>query len=319
MHLLNEAMMVAVEFRKQVKTYRDEWYFPNMEIGPENWFFDVWQPENVKNIETRAHTGQCNVLGEGKAKAWVLDADEEWHGFTGVDENYMTLDPVKVTLLCPGVRVDGSMDPFGIPAALVSAFLIRNGVVDEKTGFYNLLFLFSIGVNKSKTSMLLSKLVEFRKRFDANCTVAEMLPDLVEAYPERYANVSMQDLAAEMHAFLSEGEASELQMRAYDNLPEQVLSPTEAYKHIVKANTKEVFLDDIAGEVILTMLAPYPPGIPVVMPGERLGEETQSIIDFLKLLEAFDNRFPGFENDVHGAEARIVDGKRRYAINCIKE
>jgi arginine/lysine/ornithine decarboxylase len=166
--------------------------------------------------------------------------------------------------------------------------------------------------------MLLSKLVQFQQLFSRNCPVEEVLPDLARQFPEKYGKMSLQDLAAEMHTFLKEHKASSLQMRAYDALPEQVITPTEAYGHIIKTNLEEVFLDRIAGRVILTMLAPYPPGIPVVMPGERIASEADPIIEFLQLLEAFDNEFPGFENEVHGAEVRQVDGKRRYAVNCLK-
>jgi len=317
-HLVNEAMIQAVEFRKDIKAIRNEVRRDAMPDSEQNWFFDVWQPDSVEKLETRTRKGYSVVMDETYAEEWSLDPEKDWHGFRGIDEDHMTLDPIKVTILCPGVAVDGAMGDFGIPAPLASAFLMRNGVVDEKTGFYNLLFLFSIGVNKSKASMLMGRLIRFREIFSENRPVAEVLPDLEAAHPERYRGVRIQALAAEMHRFLKEHEASELQMRAYDELPEQVMTPTEAYRHIVRQNTREVLLDRVEGEVLLTMLAPYPPGIPVVMPGERLGPDTRRIVEFLQLLEAFDNAFPGFENEVHGAEVRIVDGKRRYAVNCLK-
>jgi arginine decarboxylase len=317
-HLMNEAMIQAIEFRKEVRKIRREYVNESTEPSRDNWFFDVWQPKTIENLETRTVKGTHVRIDETYASEWGLDPEKAWHGFGKGEENYMTLDPIKVTLLTPGIEASGRMNDFGVPAPLVSAFLIRNGVVDEKTGFYNFLFLFSIGVNKSKTSMLLSKLIQFRQLFSGRCPLEEVLPDLVRQFPEKYRRMSLQDLAAEMHTFLKEHKASELQMRAYDVLPEQVITPTQAYRHIVKTDIEEVFLDQIAGRVILTMLAPYPPGIPVVMPGERLARETDPIIEFLQMLEAFDNEFPGFENEVHGAEVRQVGGKRRYAVNCLK-
>ncbi len=44
----------------------------------------------------------------------------------------MFLDPVKVTILTPGMDEQGNMDGEGIPAALVAKFLDERGVVVEK-------------------------------------------------------------------------------------------------------------------------------------------------------------------------------------------
>jgi lysine decarboxylase len=213
----------------------------------ENWFFDVWQPPTIENIETKTNKGINIRIDETYANEWELAPEKSWHGFKDIDENHMTLDPIKVTVLTPGVTIDGEMTDFGIPAPIVSAFLVQNGVVDEKTGLYNLLFLFSIGVNKSKTSMLLGKLIQFKERFSDNCLVADILPDLVCQSPERYDSVRIQDLAAEMHSFLKAHHASDLQAEAYNALPEQVMTPAAAYHHIVKAHTEEVFLNNIQG------------------------------------------------------------------------
>ncbi len=62
-----------------------------------------------------------------------------------MDEDHVMLDPIKVTILTPGIGTDGKMTPFGIPASIVSRFLISEGVVVEKTGFYSFLILFSLG------------------------------------------------------------------------------------------------------------------------------------------------------------------------------
>lgn len=35
---------------------------------------------------------------------------ENWHGFKDADDNHMFLDPVKVTILTPGMDEQGNMD-----------------------------------------------------------------------------------------------------------------------------------------------------------------------------------------------------------------
>ncbi len=100
------------------------------------------------------------------------------HGFTDADDDHMFLDPVKVTILTPGMDEQGNMSEEGIPAALVAKFLDERGVVVEKTGPYNLLFLFSIGIDKTRAMGLLRGLTEFKRAYDLNLRVKNMLPDL---------------------------------------------------------------------------------------------------------------------------------------------
>lgn len=52
-------------------------------------------------------------------------------------------------------------------------------------------------------------------------------------------------------------------------LPEMAMSPREAFS----AETETVFLDQAAGKIAGEMIAPYPPGIPAICPGERITEE----------------------------------------------
>ncbi|XMR46990.1 hypothetical protein ACLK2B_21885 [Escherichia coli] len=43
-----------------------------------------------------------------------------WHGFNGIDDDHMYLDPIKVTLLTPGMNRQGELLERGLPASLVS-------------------------------------------------------------------------------------------------------------------------------------------------------------------------------------------------------
>jgi len=68
------------------------------------------------------------------------------------------------------------------------------------------------------------------------------------------------------------------------------------------------------------MLVPYPPGIPLIMPGERLTAATKSIQDYLLYARGFDTKFPGFETDIHGLRFEPKDGGgRRYLVDCVAE
>lgn len=92
------------------------------------------------------------------------------------------------------------------------------------------------------------------------------------------------------------------------------MSPVEAYEHLVKDMVETLTLDEMAGRTLATGVVPYPPGIPLLMPGENAGPADGPLLGYLKALEAFDREFSGFTHDIHGVEAE--DGK--YRIICIK-
>ena len=52
-----------------------------------------------------------------------------------------------------------------------------------------------------------------------------------------------------------------------------------------------------------------------MMPGENAGEADGPLLGYLKSLQAFDRRFPGFTHDTHGVEVNNGD----YEILCIKK
>ena len=72
----------------------------------------------------------------------------------------------------------------------------------EKTGPYNLLFLFSIGIDKTKALSLLRALTDFKRAFDLNLRVKNMLPSLYREDPEFYENMRIQELAQNIHKLI---------------------------------------------------------------------------------------------------------------------
>ena len=93
------------------------------------------------------------------------------------------------------------------------------------------------------------------------------------------------------------------------------MSPVQAYENLVHNNVEKVKVDDMAGRTVATGVVPYPPGIPLLMPGENAGPADGPLLGYLKSLQAFDRRFPGFTHDTHGVE--VTDGV--YEILCLKK
>ncbi len=308
--LVDDSIDEAVIFRKKmVMTAKDT---AKIEKDPaKKWWFGIWQPDKVI-----AKSDDSSL--ENRQEHWVLGPKESWHGFANMEPNYIMLDPIKVTVITPGITGDGTMSEFGIPAGLVSRFLWSRGVVVEKTGFYSFLILFSIGITKGKSGTLLAELADFKALHDRNAPLEEVFPDLVEMHPERYAGLGLADFAHEMHEHLVRENITQVSQNVYATLPDQKMIPAKAYEQIVHSNTELVPLSELMGRIPAVMLVPYPPGIPIIMPGEQFNEKAKGIVDYLRVYEDFDNAFPGFETETHGIELKNEGGRVRYYTSCIK-
>jgi arginine/lysine/ornithine decarboxylase len=94
------------------------------------------------------------------------------------------------------------------------------------------------------------------------------------------------------------------------------MKPSEAFAHIAHRKTERVDIDALEGRITTSLLTPYPPGIPLLIPGERFNKR---IVDYLQFTRAFNAAFPGFDTDVHGlVEEDDAGGVRRFYVDCIR-
>jgi arginine/lysine/ornithine decarboxylase len=95
------------------------------------------------------------------------------------------------------------------------------------------------------------------------------------------------------------------------------MKPSDAYARIAHKETERVAIDDLEGRVTTSLLTPYPPGIPLLIPGERFNRK---IVDYLLFAREFNERFPGFDTDVHGlvGEEGDTPSMRRYSVDCVR-
>ncbi|MBK1992634.1 hypothetical protein JG676_08555, partial [Campylobacter sp. 2018MI35] len=134
------------------------------------------------------------------------------------------------------------MESFGIPASLVAKYLDEHGIIVEKTGPYNLLFLFSIGIDKTKALSLLRGLTDFKRSFDLNLRVKNMLPSLYKEAPEFYENMRIQELAQNIHNLVKQHNLPDLMYRAFEVLPAMVMNPFKAFQKELHGEVEEVYL-----------------------------------------------------------------------------
>jgi arginine decarboxylase len=295
--LVQEMIDEALSFRRAMTAVKEQ-------VGA-SWWFDVWQPDAIAKRPTADKSD------------WVLKPGDRWHGFSELAEDHVLLDPIKVTILSPGLAADGRMEEFGIPATVVTKFLSSRRIEIEKTGLYSFLVLFSMGVTKGKWSTLVTELINFKDLHDANAPLKRALPALVEAHPAAYADMGLKDLCRLVHQVYRQDNLPEAQRSMYTVLPEMAMRPCDAYDRLVRGRVESVEIDALMGRTLAVMVVPYPPGIPLIMPGERITPATRSIHDYLLYAREFDSRFPGFETDIHGLRFEPAESGRRYLIDCV--
>ncbi|MCY1410239.1 Biodegradative arginine decarboxylase [compost metagenome] len=311
-YLTDECIGEAIAFRQAMARLSHEMQQRNAK----DWWFGVWQPDEVNGVPFAELDPQ--VLRHGDA--WVLRPKASWHGFGDLGGDYCMLDPIKVTVLTPGQTLEGAMENSGIPAPLVSSFLSSRGIVVEKTEPYSILLLFSLGVTKGKWGSLVAGLMEFKKHYDNNAPLEQVLPDLVDSHGDRYSAMGLKDLAAEMHEDMLATQMLHNMDAAYTLLPDPVASPRTTYAKLVKGEIEQIAVRDMLDRTVAVQIVPYPPGIPLMMPGEKAGADKKAIVDYLMAMEAFDGRFPGFEHDNHGVEIeRDSQGRPTYKVYVVKQ
>ena len=131
--------------------------------------------------------------------------------------------------------------------------------------------------------------------------------------------MGLRDLCDHVHDAYRADNLAHAQQEMYTVLPEMALRPAEAYDRLVRGRVESVEVDDLIGRTLAVMIVPYPPGIPLIMPGERITEATRSIRDYLVTARGFDRRFPGFETDIHGLRFEGSGPGRRYMVDCLIE
>ena len=309
--LTDDSIREAVSFRKTVSRLNAEYKCDD------DWFFNIWQPDYIYNKDTHEKIPFCAASEEQLATdpdCWILHPGEQWHGFGNIEDGFCMLDPIKVSVTTPGVLPEGGLDSWGIPAAVLTAYLDNKGIVVEKTTDFTILFLFSLGVTKGKWGTLLNALFGFKQDYDDNTPLERVLPALIKGNPGRYEGMGLKDLCDSMFKAMSDLGTTKAMGEAFSLLPHPDMTPVQAYENLVLDNVESLTLDEMAGRTVATGVVPYPPGIPLLMPGENAGPADGPLLGYLKALEAFDEQFPGFTHDTHGVE--VENGK--YRIMCLK-
>jgi ornithine decarboxylase len=326
--LWDDTIRLGIELRKKMRAIRRE--FEDDPDPLRRWFPDPFVPVEVmwsaepgvpaqrvpwEDVPTDALASDPSL--------WELSPEQAWHGFRHVVAGYAMTDPNKLSLLMPGFdRATGEYAEHGVPAPLLAEYLRENRIVAEKNDLHSILFLLTPGVESSKAGTLLSWIVTFKRLYDENQPLQDVIPDFVRRRPERYRDLGVRDLADEMHAFYRNARVSALQRAQFrpEHLPSPAMTPAEASRMLTRNRVDYLPIDEVADRVAATLMLVYPPGIATIVPGERLDARATPMIDYLRMFEEAENLFPGFGTEIQGVYRETEPGGRvRFYTYVVQE
>ncbi len=296
--LVEESIAEALDFRRAMRKVDEEY--------GKDWWFKVWGPDALVDD------------GVGRSNDWIIKGTgktSKWHGFGKLADGFNMLDPIKATIVTPGLDLNGKFDNAGIPASIVTKFLAEHGVIVEKTGLYSFFIMFTIGITKGRWNSLLTALQQFKDDYDRNQPMWRILPEFCQKY-KKYERMGLRDLCHHIHTLYAKYDIARLTTDMYLSDLTPAMKPSDAYAQIARRNTERVPVDALEGRITTSLLTPYPPGIPLLVPGEVFNKK---IVDYLKFAREFNLQCPGFETDIHGMVEEVgEDGVKRYFADCVK-
>ncbi len=292
--LVEESILEALDFRRAMRKVDDEY--------GDSWWFKVWGPDDLSEE------------GIGTREDWMLEASDRWHGFGRLAKGFNMLDPIKATIITPGLDVDGDFADTGIPASIVTKYLAEHGVIVEKTGLYSFFVMFTIGITKGRWNTLVTALQQFKDDYDRNKPLWRVLPEFACKHPI-YEKIGLRDLCDQIHGVYKANDIARLTTEMYLSDMVPAMKPADAYARMAHREIERVGIDDLEGRITSILLTPYPPGIPLLIPGERFN---RTIVQYLRFAREFNRKFPGFETDIHGLVEEEIDGEIHYFVDCVR-
>lgn len=293
--LVEESIVEALDFRRAMRKVDEE-------FGAD-WWFKVWGPDVLSED------------GVGTADDWMIHAQDDWHGFGPLADGFNMLDPIKATIVNPGLDVRGQFAETGIPASIVTKYLSEHGVIVEKTGLYSFFIMFTIGITKGRWNTLVTALQQFKDDYDKNQPLWRVVPEFCQKYPQ-YERVGLRDLCQRIHDMYRAKDVARLTTEMYLSDMQPAMVPAEAYAKVAHREIERVAIDDLEGRITSALLTPYPPGIPLLIPGEKFNA---TIVEYLRFAREFNAQFPGFETDIHGLVEEVdAAGNPGYYVDCVR-
>ncbi len=242
---------------------------------------NIWQPDKIKHVTSKKLINP---------RYWKLHRSDDWHGFKIEDEDLL-LDPTKVTFLTK------------IPSQLITKFLeYKYNINIEKNNLYSFLILFSLGTRYKDINYLINSLINFAKKYE-NSKFFDVFNILKYKYDPNFHRLTFKQMSDRMNDYILDNNLLELSRLVYENKYNKKLDPYKVYEDMVNNNIDKVDISESVGRVSAVSITPYPPGIPIIFPGEIINKK---IVEYLESYIKFNNVFKGFEFEIHGLHGNKI-------------
>lgn len=199
--------------------------------------------------------GRPMPLRDGLASMWQAWVNDEF-----------VIDPSRVTIEISRTGVDG--DTFKH-----DYLMDRYGVQVNKTSRNTVLFMTNIGTSRSAIAYLIEVLVKLAERFEE--TIAQRDPEL--PLPGAVAMPPLPDFSAFDDGFATAPDLPDGDMRAAFFRGQRRASVEHVFPGELRAR-----VDRGEAPVSAGFVTPYPPGFPVLVPGQVI---TREVLDFMAVLD----------------------------------
>ncbi|WP_050527855.1 aminotransferase class I/II-fold pyridoxal phosphate-dependent enzyme [Pseudorhodobacter aquimaris] len=214
------------------------------------------------------------------------DAEQGWTDIWDCwEQDEFVLDATRITLAVGGTGWDG--DTFK-----TKILMDKYGIQINKTSRNTVLFMTNIGTTRSSVAYLIEVLVEIAKELDELLDDASKMERM--SFERRVKNLTqdyppLPDFSRFHEAFLSPGSTNEGDIRtafflSYDESKCDYLELDGSIKRAMKEGR-----DVVSASFII----PYPPGFPILVPGQVVSEE---ILAFMRALDV--NEIHGYRQDL---------------------
>ena len=141
------------------------------------------------------------------------------------------------------------------------------------------------------------------------------------AHSDRYAGYSLRQVCNEMHDFYRDRNVKELQRLCFraTSFPGAGDDAEGRLRGARRERRRLRAARQITGRISATLALIYPPGIGVVVPGERWDERAQPMLDYFLAFEESFNRFPGFNYEVQGVYQVREEDRIRFYTYVVRE
>jgi hypothetical protein len=105
--------------------------------------------------------------------------------------------------------------------------------------------------------------------------------------------MGLRDLCQQIHDIYKAYDVARLTTEMYlsDMIP--AMKPSDAFAKMAHREIERVAIDELEGRITSILLTPYPPGIPLLIPGERFNK---TIVDYLRFARDFNEALPGLRD-----------------------